>query len=70
MDKNKGVVKLNDELLDKISGGMDPVPMSGVPCMNCGQSTLVMVQKETYGDFGQVIGVDIVTRCESCGFEF
>ena len=70
MEDNIEKMELNDKLLDKIVGGMDPIPMSGVPCINCGEAALVMVQKETYGEFGQVISVELVTRCQNCGYEF
>ena len=70
MEDNKEIMELNDKLLDKVVGGLDPVPVQGVPCINCGEPALVMMQKETYGEFGQVIGVELVTHCQNCGYEF
>ena len=65
MDKNKGKVKLNEELLDKVSGGCGEVNvlLSGeLTCPNCeGNPPLYLMSTDASGRFG-------LFGCTSCPY--
>ncbi len=65
MDKNKGKVKLNEELLDKVSGGCGEVNVflfGELTCPNCeGNPPLYLMSTDDSGRFG-------LFGCTSCPY--
>ena len=63
MDENKGKAKLNDELLDKVSGGCGEVHVIlGVPTCYCTGERVDMVQIRT-----DATGRIVTYQCPQCG---
>ena len=65
MDKNKGKVKLNEELLNKVSGGsgeVNVILVGKLTCPNCdGNPALYLMSTDDSGRLG-------VFGCTSCSY--